>query len=199
CADCTGHGVPGSFMTLLGINHITQIYRDFRDIEINILLDELNERICAILRQAYGNLEEEIVPPMDGMDIALCKVETDTGKVTFASAGRPMYIVRNGCVEVVKGSHRPIGGTSLMYQFNYEKYELELSPGDCIYLFSDGITDQFGADNNKKFGVKRLKELIADVWQQPMERQKELFERAIAQWKGDNAQTDDITVIGFRL
>ncbi len=198
-ADCTGHGVPGSFMTILGMNHITQIYRDFRDIEINILLDELNERICAILRQTYGNLEEVVVPPMDGMDIALCKIETDTGKVAFASAGRPMYLVKNGQLEVVKGSPRPIGGTSLMYQYNYEKYEADVSPGDCVYLFSDGITDQFSADNSRKFGAKRMKEMILGMYHEPMDKQKQIVEQTLAAWKGNNEQTDDICVVGLRI
>ncbi len=197
--DCTGHGVPGAFMSLLGINALNQILRDFGSLDADLFLAEFNERIGALLKQGYA-ASKEAVPPMDGMDVALANIDTKNYIVQYAGAGRPLYFTRNGQLEFVKGAHYPIGGTGLLYQkVTYERHEVQLAPGDCLYFFSDGYTDQFNSENKRKFGVKRFREILQEVQAQPMENQRDHLIDVLTTWKGDQAQTDDIMVIGLRL
>ena len=197
--DCTGHGVPGAFMSLLGINALNQILRDFGSLDADLFLAEFNERIGALLKQGYS-ASKDAVPPMDGMDVALANIDTKNYLVQYAGAGRPLYFTRNGQLEYVKGAHYPIGGTGLLYQkVTYDRHEVQLAPGDCIYLFSDGYTDQFNHENKRKFGAKRFREILQEVQAQPMDQQRERLLQALVDWKGNLAQTDDIMVIGLRM
>jgi len=196
--DCTGHGVPGAFMSLLGINALNQILRDYGSLDADLMLAEFNERIGALLKQGYS--AEDAVPPMDGMDVALAIIDTKNHVVQFAGAGRPLYFVRNGQLEYVRGAHYPIGGTGLLYQkVTYERHEVQLATGDCIYMFSDGYTDQFNQEDKRKFGAKRFREILQEIHPKPMIEQSKILKDALLDWKGDQRQTDDISVYGLRM
>lgn len=205
-ADCTGHGVPGALMSMLGVNALNQVLKDYGSLEPRLLLSELNEKVCTTLKQGYGKMEG--IPPLDGMDIALCYVDMKKQIVSFSGAGRPVYYFHKGEFQMKKGATNPIGGTSLLYDnVEFEQHEIPYEEGDTFYMFSDGITDQFGlytdpetgGSKMKKFGTRRFKQLLADIQSETMERQSELIEEALNDWKKDTPQTDDLVVVGFRL
>ena len=198
-ADCTGHGVPGAFMSLLGTTALNQIVRDFGLMDVHLLLAELNQRISAILKQGYTPASGE-VPPMDGMDISIVSIDLQTYHVQFAGAGRPMYYYHKGQLETLKGDKISIGGTALLAESaTYSKQEVRLDAGDQIYLFSDGITDQFNADDTKKVGAKRLREWIELVHHEPLARQQALLNQLMNDWMGNTPQTDDMILMGIKL
>jgi phosphoserine phosphatase RsbU/P len=197
-ADCTGHGVPGAFMSILGTNSTNQIMRDFGALEPDLFLSELNERIGTMLKQGYRKTDG--IPPLDGMDLAFCNIDTKECTVSFAGAGRPLYFFHQGEFHSQKGNRYPIGGTALLYDSpTYDKHEFQLAPGDMMYLFSDGITDQFDYENKRKFSNKRFKELLMEIHQLDLQSQESRILRELSNWSGETNQTDDILVIGLRL
>ena len=204
-ADCTGHGVPGAFMSMLGIAYLKEIVSKDGITQPDIILDNLRREIIRSLKQEGGNQR-------DGMDIALCTINLDTLELQFAGANNPLYIV-TGCWSLVagnqepetrnqklielKGDNMPIGIHERMDPFTLQTHKLQ--KGDCIYLFSDGIADQFGGTGGKKFKYKQLKELIIANSQKPMAEQKEIIENAFANWKGALEQVDDVTLMAIKL
>jgi serine phosphatase RsbU (regulator of sigma subunit) len=203
-ADCTGHGVPGAFMSMLGMAFLNDILNDFGEIPPAEVLDKLRMRIINELNQTGKEGENK-----DGMDISLCKL-TNTKSLSsegfielqWAGANNPLWIVRandegvNELVEV-KPDKQPIGHYESMRAFN--NHQIKLQKGDGIYLFSDGYADQFGGDKGKKLKYKPFKELILSNYHLDMSLQKKNLIVSFDQWKGNFEQIDDICVIGIKL
>lgn len=192
--DCTGHGVPGAFMSMIGNNLLSQIIMEKGITEPDRILNELNAGVQAALRQGIHEVDTK-----DGMDVALCVIDSKEREVQFAGAFRPLVIVREGELEKVDGNKFPIGGAQMENERRFTRVSRKLKKGDTIYMFSDGYADQFGGDKGKKFMVKKLNELFMAIQDLGMNSQREELERTIEEWKGIHEQVDDILVIGVRL
>ena len=189
--DCTGHGVPGAFMSMIGMNSLNGIVS--RGIlQPDQILSRLHEEIRSSLRQPEtGN--------NDGMDITLCIYKQDNKKIEFAGAKNPMVYIRNNELHQIKGDIHPIGGSKSKPTIAYKKHEVCVEEPTMVYLFSDGYRDQFGGPDNAKFMSKKFNQLLLDIHQWPMNLQKDKLEKTIEAWKGKHPQTDDILVLGIRL
>ncbi len=210
-ADCTGHGVPGAFLTMLGTTYMNEIISINPQISPAALVEELRLRIS----EALMNREDE--KTWDGLDISVAKVHPDTLKAEWCGANNPIWIVRkkhttdtpdrsvltNGKFNLIeiKGDTQAVAFAENMEPFT--NHELQLHSDDRIYLFSDGFKDQFGGPNNyrggKKFMKKHFKELLLSISHETLDRQKELLDQAFNDWKGANRQIDDVCVLGFRI
>ncbi|MCK4663136.1 MAG: SpoIIE family protein phosphatase [Bacteroidales bacterium] len=195
-ADCTGHGVPGAFMSMLGISFLNEIVQKREITQTNQVLNELRRQIKHSLRQ-HGQRDES----KDGMDIAICAINTKDNMVQYSGAFNPLYLIRdvNGKSELkeIKADRMPVGfyhGKDKSFTNN----EIQLEIGDTFYIFSDGYTDQTGKEG-KKFMTKNLKELLLEIQEQSMAEQKEILERKLAEWMGNEPQIDDILVMGVRI
>jgi serine phosphatase RsbU (regulator of sigma subunit) len=191
--DCTGHGVPGALLSLIGYFLLNDIVRSRKITEPGIILDLLDEGVTSTLRQ------DEDATTKDGMDIALCKINVASGAVEYAGAHRPLYVMQNGVMEEVKGNKFPIGGGIFKNQTNFTNTKLKLKKGDSIYFCSDGFPDQFGGPENRKFGPKRTRELIDEVHTKSMTEAAKRFDHEWENWKGDVKQTDDVLLIGIKF
>lgn len=192
--DCTGHGVPGAFLSMIGNDHLNQIVNVEQRTSPDQILNRLHHEIQSTLKQKHGVTENH-----DGMDIALCAIHHKENKLTFASANRYLYLIRNGELAETKGDHFNIGGIMHEDVRQYTLHDVELQKGDTFYIFSDGVSDQFGGEASKKFGYKRLKERLLSIHQLPMDEQHKRFESALSEWMGDNTQIDDFLLIGVRV
>jgi serine phosphatase RsbU (regulator of sigma subunit) len=192
-ADCTGHSVPGAFMSVLGISLLNDIVgRRGLDPPAEIL-NELRKRIKKSLHQDNPETVNQ-----DGMDIAFCCIDMETLEMQFSGAYNPLYLVRNGELLEYKANHMPVGVHPHDSE-NFTNHILHLQKGDAFYIFSDGYTSQFGGPEGKKFNTKPFKDLILGFQSQPMLTQKILFEKALADWQGKSQQVDDISVVGVRV
>jgi len=190
-ADCTGHGVPGAFMSLIGMNALNGIIG--RGIaEPDQVLNELNTEIRSALQQ-------ETTGNNDGMDIALCIHRKEKSTLEFSGAKNPLVYIQDNKLFQVKGDVHPIGGSRSLKGFSFKKHIITIDQPTMIYLFSDGYRDQFGGKDNNKFMSKKFNELLLSIHQKPLEEQKEILNRTIEAWKGNRQQTDDILVMGIRL
>src|SRR3990170_5985998 len=160
--DCTGHGVPGALLSLIGYFLLNDIVRSRKITEPGKILDMLDEGVTTTLRQ------DEDATTKDGMDIALCKINVNTREVEYAGAHRPLYIMKNGVMEEVKGNKFPIGGGIFKNQTNFTNTKIKLQKGDSIYFSSDGFPDQFGGPEGRKFGPRRVREIIEQVHKKNM-------------------------------
>jgi len=192
-ADCTGHGVPGALMSMICSEKLDNALAHSTD--TSIILSHLNKRIKSSLSQSDSH--ESI---HDGMDIAFCLVDEDSSVVRYAGANRPIWIIRNGqtVIEEIKGTKKAIGGFTEDNQL-FETHTLQLYRGDTFYLFSDGYSDTFGGENNKKLTSKRFKELLLSIQGKPLKDQELDIDNFIEDWKAGIEQVDDILVIGVRL
>ncbi len=191
--DCTGHGVPGAFMSIIGNSLLNEIAHEPSISEPAHILNELRDKIITALKQRSGEQESK-----DGMDMMLCCIDKTTNKLTFAGANNPLYIIRKGELNEFKGNKQPIGvyGDELK-PFTNQLFDLE--PGDQVYLFSDGYPDQFGGPRGKKFLYTRFKELLVSISSKTMEEQSAELDKAFQTWKADQEQVDDVLVIGIRV
>lgn len=192
-SDCTGHGVPGGFMSMLGIAFLTQIMAKGEKLTASQILDQLRAMIIASLHQT-GKMGES----KDGMDIALYIIDTDTGMIEFAGANNPLVIIRDNEIIQIKGDKMPIG-IHIKYETPFTNNVMEYKSGDVLYTFSDGYPDQFGGPDERKFMIKNLKELFLEIHKKPMEEQKDILYRTLLEWQGDSSRIDDIVVMGLRL
>jgi PAS domain S-box-containing protein len=191
--DCTGHGVPGALLSLIGYFLLNDIVRSRKVTEPGIILDLLDEGVTTTLRQ------DEDATTKDGMDIALCKINMATGEVEYAGAHRPLYIMKGGVMEEVKGNKFPIGGGIFKNQTNFTNTKIKLSKGDSIYFSSDGFPDQFGGPEGRKFGPKKTREIIERVHKLPMGEAVKVFDQEWEGWRGEQKQTDDVLLIGIKF
>jgi len=199
-ADCTGHGVPGGFMSMLGFTFLNEITGKMSVDEINPgkILTDLRESVKTSLRQTGKEGEAK-----DGMDIALLSIDFSTQILEFAGANNPLVIVRefdNGERELVdiKADDMPIG---IFHNENpyFKNHKIKLQKGDMCYIFSDGFPDQFGGKSRRKFMLKRFKRLLLAVSDKPIKQQEQRMNEVFDKWKGKNKQIDDIIVIGIRI
>ena len=194
-ADCTGHGVPGAFMSMLGIAFLNNIIRDKKVFSANQILNELREQVITALRQK-GQIGEQ----KEGMDIAMHIIDWENRKLEFAGAYNPLVLIRNETMFTIKADRMPIGiGDTANDPF--KNNVLDIIKGDVFYTYSDGYQDQFGGPKNKKFMSKRLKDLFLQIAQKPMKEQKEILLNVLFDWMktGGSSQIDDVIVIGVRI
>jgi len=201
CVDCTGHGIPGGFMSMIGYSLLSQIIREKQITEPAEILNQLDVAIRAALRQEDTSLG--FSGQRDGMDISICCIVPNKSAVRFAGAHRPLYRVKKDEPEVEewKGNKFSVGGlrASQDLEAQFTSHTFEYLKGDCVYLFSDGYADQFGGSDKKKFMTRRLRELLIEIHDQPMELQGQSLATEMDQWKGQLDQIDDMLVIGIRL
>ncbi len=193
--DCTGHGVPGAFMSIVGHNAIDQIVAEQGLTKPSEILDALNKSVSDTLRQS--NSEDNSVK--DGMDLSLCAFNRRTNMMEYAGAFNPFWMIRNGEFIEIKGDKFPIGNLKKGENKKFTNHSIPLQVGDTIYVFSDGFADQFGGPLGKKYKYSAFRNLLLQIQHLPMEEQGELLDQAIEDWKGNLEQVDDILVIGTRL
>ncbi len=190
--DCTGHGVPGALMSMIGSEILTTIVTANGITKADTILEKMNDYVIKALKQEKEGLSQ------DGMDMALCVIDKENKTVEFAGAKNPLIYITDGELKQVKASRSGIGG----YQSEAKDFKAELIKYESptwFYMFSDGFQDQFGGPKNRKFMIKRLKQLLFDIHYKPMEEQHEILDKIIEEWMKDTPQTDDIILIGFKL
>jgi phosphoserine phosphatase RsbU/P len=192
--DCTGHGVPGAFMSIVGYNQLHNAVNVKKARKASDILNELNQGVINTLNENSG--ESSI---KDGMDMTLCVFDFKKKKVDFAGANNPMILVRNNTPVKYKGDRFPIGAFVEQKAQNFTNNVIDLKEGDMIYLFSDGYADQFGGPENKKFFTRRFEELLLNIHSRPLAEQKEMLKTTLYDWMGSNSQVDDILVIGIKI
>jgi serine phosphatase RsbU (regulator of sigma subunit) len=192
-ADCTGHGVPGALLSIVGYLLLDKILSDDMPKTPSEILDELHLEIVKALDQEKG------IHNRDGMDIALLKLNTSTNQLQFSGAHRPLYLIRNGELTEYKGTRRPIGGTQVKYDKPFVNIDIQLQKDDLIYSYSDGYADQIGGPNGKKMLSGNLKKFIFDNSHLPSEEQREKLRTTFIDYKGNYKQTDDVLMLGFKI
>lgn len=209
-ADCTGHGVPGAFMSIFGINFLNEIFKSNDIPEADMVLEMMREKVKLALKQK--GLQNEA---KDGMDISLCILNTQTKKLKFAGANNPLLIVRNNELpELTNADKKLSNSTAAIYYFkgdtqpvgiyfrerDFIQTEIELLENDMIYMYSDGYEDQFGGDNDEKYGRKRFRKLLLETSNHQVTEQKIIIEKELKTWKSNGQiQIDDIVILGFRI
>jgi serine phosphatase RsbU (regulator of sigma subunit) len=196
-ADCTGHGVPGAFMSMLGISHLNEIVQSRGITKANEVLNELRKQVKQSLRQSWQRHESR-----DGIDMALCVIDTKKSILQYSGANNPLYIIStiNGKPDLkeIKADAMPVG-VHFSKVKTFTNHEIKLNIGDTFYIFSDGYVDQKGGKDNKRFSSTRFKNMLLDIHDQAMYEQKEVIENVLKEWMGDHPQIDDILVIGARV
>lgn len=198
-ADCTGHGVPGAFMSMLGTAFLNEIVnkivenKHIYSLQANEILNQLRTYIIESLHQSGADNESK-----DGIDIALCVIDPGKQKLQFAGAHNPLYLIRNKELKVFKGDRMPVS-IHQKADKSFVNHEIDIYEDDVIYIFSDGFVDQIGGPQKRKFMSRNFKELLLKIHEKPMDVQEQILERTFEEWKGDYIQLDDILVIGIKL
>ncbi len=192
-ADSTGHGVPGAFMSMLGISLLNETSGKFKDLSTHIIMDELRDQVIAALGQTGEKYEAR-----DGIEMSLVSIHTGTREVQFTGAGQDLYTFHKGKLNVIRGDRMPVGIHSEAGQ-PFSSHTIQLNRGDTLYLFTDGYPDQFGGRDRKKYGTARVKKLLSGIQTSIMHDQKEAVKSAYDTWKGDHEQIDDVLMIGIKL
>ncbi len=190
-ADCTGHGVPGAFMSMLGVTMLNEIVNNKKIIMPDEILNELRENIIHSLGQiAEGDSVK------DGMDMAICVVDFEKDMLWYAGANNPLYLIRDNELVHYRADKMPV---AIHYRMDpFTRHEIPLKKGDAFYIFSDGYADQFGGPDEKKFMTAQLKRTLVGIVNEPMMTQGETLNEIFETWKGDSPQIDDVTLIGVR-
>lgn len=194
CVDCTGHGVPGAFMSMIGNTLLNEIVNEEGIVKPSDILNLLHERVRQSLKQDLEDAETR-----DGMDLALCTFDFKKGILEYAGANRPIYIVRNNQLEEIKPTKSPIGGNQIEIDRKFVNNEIKILKGDTIYLSTDGYSDQFGGERGKKFMARRLQQTLLEIQSFSMEKQGVILKETLQNWQGDIEQVDDILVIGIKI
>ncbi len=189
--DCTGHGVPGAFMSMIGYNLLDSITQNGTN-HAGPILNKLNNGVRAALKQ-------DETTNRDGMDISLCVINKKDKTVEFAGANNPVIYIQNGELNVIKGNRMAIGGGQKSKERNFDSHTIRVDQPTWFYILTDGYTDQFGGENRRKFMMKNMKKLIESMYLKPMKEQQAILEQTFHEWKGDEEQIDDVLVIGFKL
>lgn len=192
-ADCTGHGVPGALMSMIGINILNEIIRTRKIIEPDKILYYLNLSINIVLKQKETNNR-------DGMDIAICTINLKDRILEYAGAHNPLLIIQDGKHELIKGDKIGVGGFDNKQEYKYTKHTRKLKPDTTLYMYSDGYQDQFGGENARKFMSRRFRELLINNHENTMSEQKQTLDDTLQQWlMGKYNQLDDVLVIGINI
>jgi serine phosphatase RsbU (regulator of sigma subunit) len=191
-ADCTGHGVPAAFMSMLGVSFFNEIVNTMSNLQANRILNRMRNYVKKTLYQRGEDDEAK-----DGMDLALCIIDKKKKKLQYAGAYNSLYYIRDGELHQIKADRMPIG-VHVVEKDSFTNHQIDLEPDDIFYIFSDGYVDQFGGKLGSKFKSKPFKRLLMKIHEEPIEEQKEILESELDDWKGDYSQVDDIIVIGFK-
>jgi phosphoserine phosphatase RsbU/P len=192
-SDCTGHGVPGAFMSILGVSFLNEIVNKAVTVRANEILNQLTGQVIKSLHQT-GKKDEA----RDGMEMAICIIDYSKQKLQFSGACRPLYLIRDNELKEFKGDLMPIGIYEKEDQ-SFTNIEIFFKKGDIIYLFTDGYVDQFGGPDRKKFRTENLKKLLIEIHNMPMKEQKKSLEKRYEEWRGENDQVDDILMVGIKM
>jgi serine phosphatase RsbU (regulator of sigma subunit) len=187
-ADCTGHGIPGALMSMIGCTLLNGIVNCKNKIHPSVILKVLNAKFKKLTRQAT------IIN--DGMDIGFCSIDLKKMELVFAGAHRPLYLIRNNELIEMKGDNLSIGYHT-PEDVEFKSHNVKLQKGDSLYMFSDGYIDQFGGEKGKKFSTKRFKETLLSIQHLDMDKQELYLREVLSSWKKGLAQVDDICVLGF--
>jgi PAS domain S-box-containing protein len=191
--DCTGHGVPGAFMSVMANSLMNNIVMEQEIYEPALILSALQEKVVQTLRQSEPNGQIH-----DGLDIALCVIDRQTNLLKFAGANRPLYISKPNEIVEIKGDKIPIGGETNVNQ-EFTQHRVQMSETDKFYIFSDGYCDQFGGAEQRRFSTKRLKEYLKSIYHVPLHEHGDLLKANIHQWINGKKLIDDIIMIGFQM
>ncbi len=192
--DCTGHGVPGALMSVVGFNLLTQAVNEMSLTIPSEILKHLDYGVTKTLRQS-----EDGKGVKDGMDLSLCSLNLKTNELQYAGAYNSLYYIESGIFKEIKSDKFPIGVNIDGKVDSYTNHTVQLKKGDCVYLFSDGYADQFGGPRGKKYKYNQLKELLYKNYLLPIEEQKQKLANAFDYWKGELEQVDDVVIIGVRI
>ena len=196
-ADCTGHGVPGAFMSIMGINFLNTIAQD-DNLHADTILNQMREQVINALKQTGKVLENK-----DGMDMAMCIIDWENARIEYAGANIPLILIRSTpelpheLIEI-RADRMPIG----IYEMTikpFTRHTIPVIPGDAIYMFSDGYCDQFGGTELKKFKKKNLTKLLSEIHTMSMTEQRKKLKRNLDIWRGDLPQVDDILMLGIKI
>lgn len=191
--DCTGHGVPGALLSILGISFLNEIMQSKCDPKANRVLNMMREKVMKALHQSdKGSVAK------DSIDLGLCIFDVNAGKLQFAGANRPLLMMRKGELTEYKADKMTIGLAPLA-EHPFTNQVISIKPGDTFYMFSDGFADQFGEITDKKFKYKHLKRVILSMSGLPMAKQKKMLSNTFEDWRGDSQQIDDVLVLGFQI
>jgi serine phosphatase RsbU (regulator of sigma subunit) len=193
--DCTGHGVPGAFMSMLGHTYLKQAIRENETQSVNHILNALNSRV----RQSLNQQDQDGFSVQDGMDVSLISIDYETNTLEFAGANNGVLIVKNNGELIELKPDKQAIGSGLREVKPFQVQSIELNKGDYIYMYTDGFADQFGGTANKKFYMKNLRVLATKLAQLPVYAQYQTLQKTFIDWKGDMEQTDDVCVIGIRF
>ncbi|MFW5658561.1 MAG: PAS domain S-box protein [Bacteroidota bacterium] len=192
-ADCTGHGVPGAFMTMIGNTLLNQIVKQEGIVMPDLILNELHKGVRRALKQDQGSESK------DGMDISFITLEKNSKKLHWAGANNPLVFVRNGEIDQIKADKNAIGGRQDEDERLFTRHSIDILEGDKFFIFSDGYQDQFGGPRGRKFMVKKFKKLLAEISTESPQKQKETLNQQIEDWMGKNhEQVDDMVIIGLQ-
>lgn len=192
--DCTGHGVPGALVSMVGQNWLNYAVKDLELEKPSDILDALNDGVMSTFKE-----RDDESSVKDGMDIALCCIDYDRMKLEFAGAYNPALVIRDGEIIQLKGDKFPIGAFFKGVKGKFQNHELDVKKGDIVYVYSDGYADQFGGENGFKFLTKRFRQLLIDIHIKTMDEQKDILEKTIVDWMACVEQIDDITVVGIKV
>lgn len=191
-ADCTGHGVPGALMSILGVSLLNEVILRNRFKNAADILNQTREHVMKALHQTGQEREQK-----DGMDLGLCYIDTIRHTLNYSGAYNPLYIVRNGILIEIKADRMPIG-IAPFEEKSFTNTSYQLQKGDMLYLFTDGFVDQFGGTKGEKFKYPAFRRLLTTISGENMEKQNEIILDTYRKWKGKEAQTDDILLMGMR-
>lgn len=191
-ADCTGHGVPGALMSVIGLDIIDKAINEENIEKPSVILEIMNRG----LEKTFSREKNIGTIIRDGMDIGLCVIDIEKRKIEYAGAFFPLYLVRDNSLIEIKGDKYIIGMNPEGLEYN--NHEIDLKEEDILYIFSDGYVDQFGGTENKKFMYRRFRYLLLKIHRFPVEDQKSILEENIRSWMAENIQVDDMMVIGFK-
>lgn len=195
-ADCTGHGVPGSLVSMIGINFLNQLVNESGITDPGKILDLLHVKISTTLNKDASNASQST---RDGMDIALCRINPKTREIAFSGAVRPLLCFDNDGMKFIKSGMYSIGGIKSLTEEPFTTQYITSKGETTLYLFTDGYADQFGGEQGKKFKMKKLRELLEQLSTTPFEKQEQQLRRSFDQWKGMNEQVDDVCILGLKF
>ncbi|RLD62858.1 MAG: hypothetical protein DRJ01_05265 [Bacteroidetes bacterium] len=190
--DCTGHGVPGAFMSMIGINILNEIISR-GIVEADLILNELHKEVRYALKQEHSDNK-------DGMDMSLCVIKEKEKVVEFAGANNPVVYIQNNELKTIKGDRKGIGGEQKEDERIFTKHTIKVDTPTIFYLFSDGYIDQFGGHDGRKLFPKYFRQILLEIHDKPMQEQRDILEKKFDEWKGVKyQQVDDVLVIGFKV
>ncbi|HXD93141.1 MAG TPA: SpoIIE family protein phosphatase [Bacteroidia bacterium] len=200
--DCTGHGVPGAFMSLVGYNILKEItINSNTEIAPSVIMDKMSKGVVDTLNPKYDVEDDNKIASQtkDGMDMGLCCVDYDKMELQFSGAFNPLYLIRNGELIQYKADKFPVGVRVDGIIHDFTNNVIQLQKGDTFYIFSDGYADQFGGPKGKKFMTGNFRTLLKETSKLPIEKQKDFLNNTIENWRGEIEQVDDVLVIGVKV